>query len=81
MLSRPYVRSDYKGAFLAERRAMRRLSGRKELDMSKETERRQACEHSKGRMSPGVARGQQVIPAGHSLSTQKKPVPLGFMES
>lgn len=35
MLSRPYVRSDHKGAFSAERRAMRRLSGRKELDMSK----------------------------------------------
>ena len=29
------MRSDHKGAFSAERRAMRRLSGRKELDMSK----------------------------------------------
>ena len=60
---------------------MHRLSGRKELDMSKKLREGRACELSKGRMSPGVTRGQQVIPAGHSLSTQKELVPLGFMES
>lgn len=81
LLRRPYVRSDHTGAFQAERRAMHGLSGRKELDMSKKLKEGRACEHSKGRMSPGVSRGLHVIPAGRSLSAPKQQVPLGFMES
>ena len=81
LLRGPYVRSDHTGAFQVERRAMHRLSGKKGLDMSKKLKEDGACEHSKGRMSPGVSRGLHVIPAGYSLSAQTQQVPLGFMES